>query len=1209
MTAFAQLGCLRLHATRGVISLAAGTTDYVIAEAGQTLSLQQDNDLQDLLWHGVGVQADTDSLGAKICNIFVEDENELLKHLVVPDLTKDDRFKDNLIVREGPCARFLACAPIRTRDSSTIIGSYCAIDDTPRSGITLAEMQFLTDMAESVMDHLEGERVKHKGCRAEQMVKALGLFVEGKDSLRDWWLRTGHRSQQWQVSQALRDGKSLQSQADMAFGVQEGRDELSMSIQEEPLFGAQFQQPEMFPPLDTSKSSRYPKLNRVNTAQPDRPTVLDAVNEMIPIALSPKNIAYQAKVQETAQTSDIKSMFSRAANLLREACAVEGCIFVDASAASYGGPRTKYSINETAPGVFSNAPCAPSTSDTISSSEEKHDKTSAKSAPSSPVVQGVPILGFSTRTRSSLMTHDASLEQQGISGALVRRLLSKYPHGNIYNYQRDGSISSSDSDGTKLKKRASPRSEPPTSEEPRTEKERKWSKSKEAAAILEVIPGARSVAWFPIWDGAKGRWFAGAFIYSTLPSRILDPVEDLTYLAAFGNSIVAELSRLSALTTSQMKTDLVSSISHELRSPLHGILASVEILQECETSNVQKNMLDTIDSCGRLLLDTLNHILDFSKLRQQLGSGRRLSTERHQKATRRLQHNNTDVELVDTDTIPVLTEDVLYSIYTGRDFANRNTHRAGFLDISRIGTSNDAPTSRKQPVTVILDICWHDHWGYRIDRGAYRRILVNLLSNAMKFTQKGFVKVTIKVSHVKTVNNRSNPFLDLIVEDSGKGISREFLNTHLYTPFAQEDALAVGTGLGLGIVRDLVIEMGGSINIESEVGIGTEAKVRLPLLPSTPFTPDRWPMISKIREKGQTMKVSLVAFDAAVGLGDASSEKNQSEREAVSALKSSLNRIMTDWLGMQTVDSPVLDFESGDIHVIPEYSGEDAFRKVMDASKNSNLAKKLTTSVAIILSESSVSRDSFVTDEGLTVLQIQPPYGPLKLAQYLYQAIYRQVLEPSSSNLTASRGLKTMNMGGMQDKGRTVAVHAAKESKGSVTETPPSATIERVDPLIRPATSMVLPKSRDEGTPKPAMRVLLVEDNGINLKLLVMYMDRLKIPYETATNGLEALQTYKKSSEGFKLIFMDISMPVMDGLECTREIRKFEHESNIEAAAIVALTGAGSLDAQKEAFNSGIDLYMLKPVPLKQLRSLIERFGDSGREVFLSIQAAVSPGK
>jgi CheY-like chemotaxis protein len=121
--------------------------------------------------------------------------------------------------------------------------------------------------------------------------------------------------------------------------------------------------------------------------------------------------------------------------------------------------------------------------------------------------------------------------------------------------------------------------------------------------------------------------------------------------------------------------------------------------------------------------------------------------------------------------------------------------------------------------------------------------------------------------------------------------------------------------------------------------------------------------------------------------------------------------------------------------------------------------------------------------------------------------------------------------------------------------------------------------------------LLLVDDNPINLKILTTLVKKLSHTYETASNGLEAVQLYKASlihNHQFDFVFMDISMPVMNGFEATREIRRFEREEKVEGPArIAALTGLGSEMSRQEAFASGTNLFLTKPVKLGEIKRLL----------------------
>lgn len=99
---------------------------------------------------------------------------------------------------------------------------------------------------------------------------------------------------------------------------------------------------------------------------------------------------------------------------------------------------------------------------------------------------------------------------------------------------------------------------------------------------------------------------------------------------------------------------------------------------------------------------------------------------------------------------------------------------------------------------------------------------------------------------------------------------------------------------------------------------------------------------------------------------------------------------------------------------------------------------------------------------------------------------------------------------------------------------------------------------------------------------------RLQRTYAVAYNGVEAVQEYSKNPASFVLVLMDMSMPIMDGFTATETIRNMESKNSWSRVRIVAVTGLGSNDARKQAFQSGVDDFMIKPATLKKLKGLIE---------------------
>jgi len=102
-------------------------------------------------------------------------------------------------------------------------------------------------------------------------------------------------------------------------------------------------------------------------------------------------------------------------------------------------------------------------------------------------------------------------------------------------------------------------------------------------------------------------------------------------------------------------------------------------------------------------------------------------------------------------------------------------------------------------------------------------------------------------------------------------------------------------------------------------------------------------------------------------------------------------------------------------------------------------------------------------------------------------------------------------------------------------------------------------------------------------------MKRHKLPFKEAKDGLQALNTFKESNGMFDVVIMDISMPVMDGMTSTRLIREYEKENDLQPSHIIALTGLTSSSARLEAWTSGVDDFLTKPVDFKKLETLIEK--------------------
>ena len=407
-------------------------------------------------------------------------------------------------------------------------------------------------------------------------------------------------------------------------------------------------------------------------------------------------------------------------------------------------------------------------------------------------------------------------------------------------------------------------------------------------------------------------WFAGSLAWTRDPSRILQS-EDVTFLAAFGSCIMAEKSKMDALAADRAKSDFISSVSHELRSPLHGILATVEVLADTAMTMEQNDLIRTVSTCGEVLMDTMDHILDYAKLSKK---SRKLTTSLSKELSRRSSHT------IRTTTFDLsnLVECVVEGIFAGHNYRSLVNADKMHPERERRAQHHNAvrltPPSMNPNVMVIVDIEQQLTWLFESQIGAWKRILTNLFGNALKYTEAGFVRVSLSAAPILS---RPKHFVaTLEIQDSGIGMSNDYIQHRLYTPFAQVNPMSAGTGLGMSIVRQLINDLDGSIDIESEVGYGTWIKVSVPAITSSSEEPDDQSVGStaKIRDIKVWcigLKICLVGFDYYPEIEEAPTGILSAHERRMLAIRSSVTTLLTDWFGMVVVTAPSMEDAKGDI--------------------------------------------------------------------------------------------------------------------------------------------------------------------------------------------------------------------------------------------------------------------------------------------------------
>ncbi len=232
------------------------------------------------------------------------------------------------------------------------------------------------------------------------------------------------------------------------------------------------------------------------------------------------------------------------------------------------------------------------------------------------------------------------------------------------------------------------------------------------------------------------------------------------------------------------KSEFLANMSHEIRTPMNAVLGYTELLSSLLTDQTQKNYIQSIKSSGRSLLTLINDILDLSKI-----EAGKLELE---------------YDYVDSDFF--------------------------FTEFERIFSLK----ASEKGIKFIVDIQSGTPAGIYIDEPRLRQIIFNLIGNAIKFTNQGYVKLRVFTENVQVVSytdQKSEEFLDLVidVEDTGIGISKEIME-EIFDPFiqARDQKNIGGTGLGLAITRRLTTLMKGSISLKSQLNKGSTFTVRIP---------------------------------------------------------------------------------------------------------------------------------------------------------------------------------------------------------------------------------------------------------------------------------------------------------------------------------------------------------------------------------------------
>ena len=434
------------------------------------------------------------------------------------------------------------------------------------------------------------------------------------------------------------------------------------------------------------------------------------------------------------------------------------------------------------------------------------------------------------------------------------------------------------------------------------------------------------------------------------------------------------------------------------------------------------------------------------------------------------------------------------------------------------------------------------------DPGRIRQILTNLVGNAVKFTEHGHVMVEINWRKVEAVTVADRLAISIDVRDTGMGIPADKQAT-IFEKFSQVDGSSTrkheGTGLGLAIATRLVELMGGKIELESEVGVGStfsftvemdiDGQSAAPVEAPSSLLPGRRVLVvddNAINRMILTEQIRDWGFDCvAVEGGEIGLDLLRHARSS---------------LGIG-IDLVVLDFQ------MPGMSGAEVAQAIRSDPQIAD--------TPILVLSSVDQADQLAALNHLDIFaQLTKPVRTAQLRKTVETALRQPTIAPKGREPAAA----PLHAQASRQPIEPAPVAPVGEAKSVAAEVKPAA-VERTEPLV-----------------------LVAEDNPINQIVFQQTLDGLGLAHSLAVNGLDAVRMWGELRP--TLVLMDVSMPEMNGLEATAEIRAVEAREGLVPTPIIAVTAHSLKGDEDRCLAAGMDDYLSKPISPEKLGAMIDRW-------------------
>ncbi|MEM7784361.1 MAG: ammonium transporter [Planctomycetota bacterium] len=451
-----------------------------------------------------------------------------------------------------------------------------------------------------------------------------------------------------------------------------------------------------------------------------------------------------------------------------------------------------------------------------------------------------------------------------------------------------------------------------------------------------------------------------------------------------------------------------------------------------------------------------------------------------------------------------------------------------------------------------------------------RQVMTNLLGNSIKFTEKGEINLRV---------NRRGNVIRFSVQDTGIGMSKA-VREKLFESFMQADPSTTrkygGTGLGLTISNQLLALMNSQISVESELGVGSEFWFEVAL----EIIEEKSKPVSTYAPNLLDNKRVLIVDDNSTNCDILTNQMLNWGMQASVCQKpgSVVQKLLVAQRLNRPFDLIVLDF------CMPELNGRDVAVKIKEqpgihqtpiillSSNYDLLSQGEQQSIGISAALTKPARQSRLFDTIVNVIESNENSGAH------VESDVRGSLSPPTVRGSSPEPI-------VADFSSSHIMPLESVSVNSPDPQPESDLACQTQlKSVRPAQTFQLPTVTDG-------KVLIAEDNEVNQMVVHRMLDSIGFDTTVANNGKEALDLVR-NHEPISLILMDGHMPVLDGLEATREIRKWESIHSNRRIPIIALTANVVEGIQKDCKDAGMDGYLCKPITLERLTHKIGEFID-----------------